>query len=96
MKETNEYTLKEAIEELLEAFRLQDGILESRIIQSWAKITGKVISKHTEKIYIRNKKLYLKLDSPALKNELSFAKEKLISLINKEAKQVAIEEIILL
>jgi predicted nucleic acid-binding Zn ribbon protein len=96
MKESNEQTLKEAIKELINTYRLESGMLENKVINSWEKITGKIIAKHTVKIYIRDKKLFLKLDSPALKNELSFAREKLINLVNKEVGQNAVTEIILL
>jgi len=96
MKESNEHTLKDAIEKLIKTYRLESGMNENKIINSWEKITGKIIAKHTEKIYFKEKKLFLKLDSPALKNELSFAREKLITLINKEVGQDVVNEIVLL
>ncbi len=96
MKSSNEQTLKEAIFQLLKTYKLQDGINETKIINSWESIVGKMITNHTENIYIRNKKLYLKLDSPALKNELSFAKTKLIKSLNDIVKQQVIEEIVFL
>lgn len=96
MKISNEQTLKEAIFQLLKTYKLQDGINETKVINSWEKIAGKIITNHTENIYIKNKKLYLKLDSPALKNELSFAKTKLIKSLNDIVKQQVIEDIIFL
>lgn len=96
MKSTNEQTLKEAIFQLLKTYKLQDGINETKVINSWESIAGKIITNHTENIYIRNKKLYLKLDSPALKNELLYAKTKLIESLNNIVKQQVIEDIIFL
>ena len=72
MKHSNEQTLKEVIQALLEAYKLKDGILESRVLNSWDKIAGKFVAKHTESIFIRNKTLYIRLSSPALKNHITF------------------------
>lgn len=96
MKSSNEQTLKEAILELLKTYKLEDGMNETKLINSWENVAGNMITKHTENLYIRNKKLYIKLDSPALKHELSFAKSKLISSLNKVVKSEVIVDIIFL
>jgi len=96
MKSSNEQTLKEAILELLKTYKLEDGMNETKLINSWENVAGNMITKHTENLYIRNKKLYIKLDSPALKHELSFAKSKLISSLNKAVKSEVIVDIIFL
>ena len=96
MKNSNEQTLKEAIQALLNAYKLKDGMLESRVLNSWDTIAGKFVAKHTETTYIRNKTLYIKLNSPALKNELSYAKSKLIEALNKTVDQEVITNIVFL
>ncbi|HPE58080.1 MAG TPA: DUF721 domain-containing protein [Bacteroidales bacterium] len=94
--DSNESTLKDLIRELIDSYKLRDGITRTRLIGSWEKIAGKYIADHTEKIYIKNKVLYLKLSSPALKHELSFARSKLIETLNKNVDQAIIEEIVFL
>ena len=94
MKKSNEQTIKEAIQELLNAYKLNDGIRSSQVVKNWDKIAGSFISKNTEKLFIKNKVLFVKLNSPALKNELSFSKSKLIEKLNKSVKQEIINEII--
>ena len=96
MKSSNEQTLKQAIQELLDAYKLNDGIRESRVIHSWERIAGPYVAKNTESLFIRNKTLYVKLNSPALKNELSFARSKLIESLNKEVNAIVIHEIVFL
>jgi len=90
----NEQTIKEAINELLEAYRLKDKLNETRLLKSWEHITGKMISNHTVDLFIKRKILYVKLDSPALKNELTFAKDKILKLLNEEAGQEVIVKIV--
>ncbi|MCD4682745.1 MAG: DUF721 domain-containing protein [Bacteroidales bacterium] len=93
MKNSNEQKLKEAIEELLVSYKLQDGLYETKLINSWEGVAGKLITKHTEKLFIKRKTLYIKLDSPALKNELSFARTKLIKSLNKAVNKEVIQDI---
>lgn len=96
MKKSNEQTLKEVIQSLLETYRLNKGMQESRVITSWDKIAGNFVAKNTEKLYIRNNTLFIRLNSPALKNELAFEKTRLIQAINKSVDQEVITDIVFL
>ncbi len=94
MKKSNDQTLKEVINELLESYKLGDKLKEVRLIDSWEKVVGKLINKHTKNLYIKKKVLFVKLDSAALRNELSYARQKIIKALNKEAKEEVIEDIV--
>jgi len=96
MKNSNEQTLKEVIQSLLDVYKLRNGLDETKLLNSWDKIAGPFIAKNTESLYIRNKTLFVKIGSPALKNELSYARSKLIEALNKKAGQEVIEEIVFL
>ncbi len=95
MKRTsNQQPLKEVIEDYLAAFKLDTKLTEVKLVSSWERLMGRTISKHTQEIYIKNKILYLKLTSSVLKNELSFGKQKIIELLNKEAGATVINEVV--
>jgi len=91
----NEQSIKEVISNLLGEYKLQDKISEVNIVQSWEKLMGKLIAKNTNKIYIKDKKLFLYLESPALKQELLYSKSKIIDIINKETGTVLINEVVI-
>ncbi|MFZ4399075.1 MAG: DUF721 domain-containing protein [Bacteroidales bacterium] len=95
-KKSNEFTLKEAIEQLLSAYKMDSKINETRIIQAWENVCGVMISRHTERMYIKNKILFVKVDSAALKNELSYAKTKLTKALNSSVNEDVISEIVFL
>lgn len=95
-RHTNTQGIKDVVEELLNAYKLRGKYNETYIISSWEKIMGKQIAQRTEKIYIKNKKLFLKLSSAPLKHEFSMGKTKLITLLNQEAGQNIIEDIVFL
>lgn len=84
MRTSNDKTLKEIIMDLLKAYRIENKVLGVRLINSWEKVTGKLISNHTTNLYIKKKTLFVYLDSAALRNELSYSKEKIIKALNKE------------
>ncbi len=94
MVRTNEQTLKAVIEELLEVYKLADKLNEVDIIQSWNKIMGNVIAKHTTSLYISNKILFVSLDSAALRVELAYAKKKIIKMLTKEYNKIVITDIV--
>ncbi len=95
MSKHNEYTIKEAIENLLKVYKLKDKLDEKKLIESWEEVMGKMIAKHTKDIVIRNKQLIVTLDSAALRNELSLAKTKIVKILNEKAGKVVITEVIL-
>jgi hypothetical protein len=94
LKNSNEQTLKEVINSLLKTYKLDEGVYEAQLIKSWDKIAGEYIASHTEKIFIKKRHLFVKINSPALKNELSFAKEKLVNALNDSIKRNVIDEIV--
>jgi len=93
-KKSNEFTLKEALEDFLSMYRMKGKINETKVIEAWDKVCGAMIARHTESIYIKNATLFVKVDSAALKNELSFAKTKLLSALNATVKEDVIKEIV--
>ena len=93
MIKSNENSIKDVIKELLNAYKLNGKLNETKVISSWEKIVGKIISVHTEKIYLKKDILFVKFDSAALRNEMLYSKEKLIKMINKEIKKNVIKDI---
>jgi predicted nucleic acid-binding Zn ribbon protein len=94
MTKNNQRTIKEAINELLRTYRIDGKMAELRLINSWEKIMGVMIARHTTDIFISNKHLFVKLDSAALRQELSYGKEKIVKLLNDEAGGHVIEQIV--
>ena len=73
MAKNNEQSLKEVIHELLSAYRLDVKLHEVRLINSWESLMGISVAKHTTKIYIIKKALFVELNSAALRHELSYS-----------------------
>ena len=94
-QKSNEQSIKEAIDLMLRTYGLDGRMKEIRLVDSWEKVMGTPVSKHTREIYIRDRKLFVRLDSAALREELSYGKEKIVKMLNDEAGEKVIDEVIL-
>jgi predicted nucleic acid-binding Zn ribbon protein len=94
MKTSNDRPLKDVLQELIETYRLEGKLNEVKAVHSWEKVVGEMIARHTKDLYIKNGKLFVKIDSPALKNELSYSISVIIEKINTEAGSKVVGEII--
>lgn len=92
---SEEKPLKKAIDQLLRAYGYQDQLDELDLIKAYETVVGKMIAKHTQKIFFNNKTLYVQLDSAALKQELSYVKEGLILKLNKEVGKKIVDKLVI-
>ncbi len=94
VKRTNDQTLKQAIDGMLKTFHLDGKLNEVRVVSSWEKVMGKTVSNRTTRIFMREKKLFIYLNSASLREELHNGKEKIIKLLNTEAGTEVVEEVV--
>jgi predicted nucleic acid-binding Zn ribbon protein len=85
--------LKDVIDQLLRAYGYQDQLDEIELLKAYDEVVGTVFVKHTKEVYFKNKILYVKLDSAALKQELSYAKETIRLKLNQMMGKRIVEEI---
>jgi len=94
MKSSNDKTIGEVIRELVETYHLEGKLNEMKVVQSWEKVVGKMIARFTKDIYMKRGKLFVRIDSPALKNELSYNTTMIIERLNNEAGCKVVDDII--
>jgi predicted nucleic acid-binding Zn ribbon protein len=86
----------QAIRELLNSYRLTSKFDETSLINSWERIAGKPIARRTKKIFIRDKVLFVELDSPSMKHDFSLHKGQVLELFKKEFGSGIIADIIIM
>ena len=94
-RRSSEQPFKAAIEEFLDRYHLRDKLDQAKVIQAWEKVVGEMVARNTSQLHIRHKVLYVKVNTAALRNELLFARTKIMNALNKEAGGKVIEEIVL-
>ena len=91
----NNKELKNLINTFLKENKLEKGLLNIEVKKAWFDLMNNGVGNYTTHVSLRKRTLYIKLSSPALKEELSYGKEKLIKLINERLKENVVEKIIL-
>ena len=91
----NNNKIKNLLEIYLKKNNLEKGLLDLEVKKAWHELMENGVSNYTTDVSLKNKTLYIKLNSPALKEELSYGKEKLIKLINERFKKKIVQKIVL-
>lgn len=93
MLRSNTHTLSDLIKFYKKKHQLEQGINETKLINAWQNVVGLIIAKRTTKIEIKNRKLYISLNSSVVRNELLLLKTDLIHRLNEEAGDIIINDI---
>lgn len=88
--------LEDAFNDLLKAYRLEDKFKEKQLISSWSQIVGRTISDRTTTVFIKDKKLFVKLSSGPVKKELMLNRSKVLVLIEEKIGKGIVEELVCL
>lgn len=87
-------TLKDAIGQLLKTYQLQTRFNETYLEAFWGRMMGHAIASRTNRLYVRDRKLYIDIASAPLRNELVNAKQKLVQLVNKDMGTEVIDDVV--
>ena len=88
--------MADAFQDLLKAYRLEDTYQEKLLISSWPSLVGKTIADRTSTVYIKDKKLMVKITSGPVKKELQLNKSKVIALIESQIGKGIVDDVIFL
>lgn len=82
-KKNNLIKLGDAIDQLFKQEKLDLKISRFTVKNSWKEIVGEMIANSTTDIFFNEKTVFITLNSAALKHELTFRREELLTNINK-------------
>ncbi len=94
-RKTNDTPIGNILIPYLKAYGLLDKYRASRAKQLWFDTMGPGIRKYTAAIYVRHYKLYINISSAALRQEITFSKNKIKQLINDELAHEFIKEVVI-
>jgi len=81
---------------MLNVYKIKRRYDETSIVSNWPQLVGKSVANRTKELFIRDKKLFLRIESSVIKNELLLMRSQIIQKINDEAKTELVEEIVFL
>lgn len=86
--------LEAAFNDLLKAYRLEEKYKEKLLIASWPELVGKTIADRTGNIFIREKKLFIKITSGPVKKELQLNKSKVLALLVERVGEGVVDDLV--
>ncbi|MCB0397610.1 MAG: DUF721 domain-containing protein [Flavobacteriales bacterium] len=95
MRKSNEQSLGEVIKELLKSSGLDKKLAQHKLIEGWAEVVGETIARHTLEVKIFDDKLYVKMNSSVIREELNYVKSGLVQKLNELAGEKLIEDIVI-
>lgn len=87
--------LGELIQAFYEQHRGPEYLDEVKVVESWPQVVGPFIASHTIDLSVNNGVLYIRVDSDALRNELSYSKSLLMKNLNERVGKEILKEIVL-
>ncbi len=95
MKKSNDYTIKQAMQQYIDTYQIGEKYYEAKIKNNWEAIFGKTIAKYTTAVNLQNKTLSISISVAALKSELNFNKEKVKTLVNQYLEKEVVDKIVI-
>ena len=95
MERTKEKKISELLQVFLKSNKLEEGYAEYKLKKAWEELLGHSVARATRSLYIKDKKLFVKLHSSVIRSELSMIKPDLLKRLNEEAGREVIVDIIL-
>jgi len=95
-RNTESASIKDLMHNVLEENKLQKGIDLIKIKEAWAEVMGSGVVSYTQEVQFRNGSLLVKLTSSVLREELSYGKDKILTLLNEKLNKTLIKNVKLL
>ncbi len=95
MRRTKTEKIDALVAKVLQNIAKQGDNYQHLIIAEWRQMLGVTVSNSTQKIYIKDQKLFVFLDSPVIKQEIIFLKTKILNHLNAKFTQNKLQDIVL-
>ncbi len=94
MKRNDAEQIGTLVRQFLRMGGLESPLNEHRLIQGWKEVLGPHVAACTGDLFIKNQTLYVHVTSPALRQELSMAREQIKNSLNRHVGAQVIVDIV--
>ncbi|MFN3754221.1 DUF721 domain-containing protein [Flavobacterium sp.] len=92
---SNESSIGDVLKAFIETNKLQNGMDKIDVQEAWKSLMGNGVNSYTKEVVLKGSTLYVSLTSAVLRDELSYGKQKIITMINEELRKEVVTAIIL-
>lgn len=86
-----------SINDLLNMYLRREGLetplLQRRAVDAWDKVVGAGVARYTSEKFIKNQTLFVKIQSPALRQDLTMMRSQLVKRINEAVGNMVIVDV---
>ena len=93
---SEEKSLKDLLQNFKSTEKLSKGFTQMAIEEAWNSELGPAIKGYTITLQLTKGKLFVKLSSSTLREELSYGKHKIIDMLNEKVGEDVVRELILI
>lgn len=88
-------SIADALKEFVETNKLETGLDKVNVAAAWADLMGNGVNNYTTSVTLERDTVYVQLTSSVLREELSYGKEKIITMLNEALGKPLIKKLIL-
>ena len=92
---SNQSPIGDILKEIIQSNKLQPGINQVAVSDAWKNLMGNGVNNYTQRVTLKGSTLYVELTSAVLRQELSYGKDKIITMFNEELKAEIVKEVVL-
>ena len=94
MKRTEAESIGDILRGFLDTPDSRDQLNRQKVSYFWSRVVGPEVNRHTTRRYVEGNTLHVYIDSATIKNEMAFAANSLIKILNNEVGVSVIDKII--
>ncbi len=88
-------SIQDVLKEFVSTNNLQGGLDKVNVREAWSNLMGNGVNNYTTAIELKYETLYVQLSSSVLREELSYGKEKIITMLNEAIGKDVIKSLVL-
>ena len=94
-RKNNHSPIEDILKEFVESNDLQEGLDKVNVREAWQNLMGNGVNNYTTAIELKRNTLFVRLSSSVLREELSYGKEKIVSMLNESLGKDLVKKIVL-
>jgi predicted nucleic acid-binding Zn ribbon protein len=94
MPQNTPSAIKNVLDDLVDKFKFKEKFGELSIADAWKNALGDNVARRTQKILVRDRIIFIKVESASLKNELLMNKTIMLQKLNEYVGEVLVDDMI--
>ena len=88
-------SIGKVLDQIVNSEALKTGITNTRIKDLWFELMGSNMTNYTDKVLLKGNTIIISLNNAALREELTYGKEKIRKMMNEELGSEVLKKIVL-